>query len=123
MSLEFKDYLSCAYLGFGLSTVLIFAFQFLGIGTEVALYYFVLLMVPYLVGGFVSGFLIGKKISGSLLLSGFKCSLAASIFNIVLYLIIQGNIQGIIWLVLGYFTGTYSGIFLRKLFLNTKKVG
>jgi hypothetical protein len=115
MSLRFEDYLSCAYLGFGISTILTFAFFFLKIGTQSLVFGILLLMIPYLIGGFISGFLIGRKISKDLLISGLKCSAAASGFNIVVYFIFLRNSQGLIWLVLGYFIGTYSGIFIRML--------
>jgi hypothetical protein len=111
----FEDYLSCAYLGFGLSTLFVLSFQFINLDQLGGLRGIIILIIPYIIGGFVSGLLMSKKCMDDCIIVGIKCSLFSSLFFILLGYIFYNNLDGILWIITGYFIGTFMGLIVGKL--------
>ena len=110
--IRFEDYLSCAYIGFGLSTVLTYIFTYFVYNVDLVPLSLGVVLLPPIISGFVSGFFLGQKVSFDFIFDGLKCSLSASIFTLLIGSVFFSDISGGLWIIIGFFIGTYLGLYI-----------
>ena len=110
---QFKDYLGAGLLGFGVATLSLMilvsyidfeAFPFIVIATAS--------LLPHILGGMVSGYLVSKKATYDYLKVGLLVGLSCFFVTLIVTIALFQNTSGI-WSLIGFFLGGYSGVLIE----------